>query len=153
MPVLIGLDYGSRRIGIAVSDPTGRIALAVGLHVTGRDGSIIARLRGLIREHGAGGLVVGLPLTADGRETGMAARVRRFASRLQSELGLPVALHDERLTSREAAGWIALRGKPARRGEVDPVAAQIILQNHLDCLRGAGQAPSAPPGPAQDGSP
>jgi putative Holliday junction resolvase len=134
MPVFIGLDYGLRRIGIAVSDPETRLALSAGVHVEGRDGSVLQRLRDLATERGATGVVMGLPLTADGRETDMAARVRRFASRLEEALGLPVTLLDERYTSQEAARAIALRGRPARRGEVDDVAAQIILQNHLDRL-------------------
>ncbi len=143
MSVLIGLDYGARRIGIAVSDPGGRLALALGTHAEGRDGSILERLRALIRERDAVGLVVGLPLTADGRETGMAARTRRFAARLEAELGLPVVLFDERYSSREASGWIGLRGRPAQRGEVDAVAAQIILQCYLDRMQAPGPAPEA----------
>lgn len=134
MPVVIGIDYGMRRLGIAVSDPEGKLALAVGVHVEGRDGSVLAMLRRLAEERGAASVVVGLPLTADGREAAMAARARRFADRLAEELALPVTLLDERYSSAEAKRWIALRGRPARREEVDAVAAQIILQNHLDRL-------------------
>lgn len=144
MSVLIGLDYGTRRIGIAVSDPGGKLALAVGTHVEGRDGSIVERLRRLVRERGAVGLVVGLPLTADGRQADMARRARRFAERMAEELALPLTMLDERYTSREAAGYIGLRGRPARRGEVDAVAAQIILQNHLDRLQAGRPAGDGP---------
>jgi putative Holliday junction resolvase len=132
MPVVIGLDYGLRRIGIAVSDSDATLAFAVGVHVEGRDGSVFARLRTLATERDAQSFVLGLPLTADGRETDMAARVRRFAARLQTELGLTVILVDERYSSQEAKRTIGLRGRPARRGEVDVVAAQIILQSYLD---------------------
>lgn len=132
MPAVIGLDYGLRRIGIAVSDPDGTLAFAVGVHVEGRDGSVLVRLRNLVAERGAQSIVLGLPLTADGRETDMAARVRRFGARLHEELGLAVILVDERYSSQEARRTIGLRGRPARRGEVDAVAAQIILQSHLD---------------------
>ena len=138
MPVVIGIDYGVRRIGIAVSDPGGRLALAVGVHVEGRDGSVLELLRRLAAERGAESVVVGLPLTADGRETDMAVRARRFADRVAEALALPVVLLDERYTSQEAERWIAMRGRPARRGEVDAVAAQIILQNHLDRLASRG---------------
>ena len=134
MPVIIGIDYGLRRIGIAVSDPDGRLALAVGVHVEGRDGSVLARLRDLAAEREATAVVVGLPLTADGRESDLSIRARRFADRVAEDLGLPVTMVDERYTSQEAERWIAMRGRPARRGEVDDVAAQIILQNHLDRL-------------------
>lgn len=132
MPALIGLDYGLRRIGIAVSDDAGRLAFAVGVHVEGRDGSVIENLRNLARERGAVGIVMGLPLRADGSEGDIAARTRRFADRLGSALGLPVTLFDERYSSQAAERIIALRGRPARRGEVDDVAAQMILQDYLD---------------------
>ena len=138
MPVVIGIDYGLRRIGIAVSDPEGTLALAVGVHVEGRDGSVLAMLRNLAVERDATSVVVGLPLTADGRETDMAARARRFANRVAEELDLPVSMLDERYSSQEAKRWIAMRGKPAKRGEVDAVAAQIILQSHLDRLAARG---------------
>ena len=135
MAVFIGLDYGERRIGIAVSDPAGSIALPVGVHVEGRDGSVLALLTDLARERGASAVVVGLPLTADGREERLAGLARRFADRVGQTLGLPVILTDERYSSQEAERAIALRGRPARRGEVDAVAAQLILQQYLDARR------------------
>jgi putative Holliday junction resolvase len=132
MPALLGLDYGLRRIGVATCDPDQTVAVPVGVHVEGRDGSIFAFLRDLVAERQAVGVVIGLPLTADGRETDLTARVRRFAMRVGEELGLPVHLVDERYSSQEAERAIALRGRPARRGEVDAAAAQIILQSYLD---------------------
>lgn len=135
MPVLIGLDYGLRRIGIAVSDEDGRLAVPVGVHVEGRDGSVFERLSALARSRAAAGVVIGLPLRTDGREGDIAARVRQFAQKLRSHLDLPVTLVDERYSSQAAERAIALRGRPARRGEVDDVAAQIILQDHLDALQ------------------
>jgi putative Holliday junction resolvase len=143
MPVVIGIDYGVRRIGIAVSDPEGKLALSVGVHVEGRDGSVLEMLRRLAEERGAESIVVGLPLTADGRETDMAVRARRFAERVADALSLPVSLLDERYSSQEAERWIALRGRPARRGEVDAVAAQIILQDHLDRLAARDPEPDS----------
>ncbi|MBU1675055.1 Holliday junction resolvase RuvX, partial [bacterium] len=67
MAVVLGLDYGSRRIGLALSDPTGTIASAAGCHRTPDDGSILERIRDLVRERAVVAIVVGLPLTADGR--------------------------------------------------------------------------------------
>ncbi len=138
MSVLLGIDYGERRIGIAASNPERTLAFGVGVHVEGRDGSVLALLADLARDRGATGVVVGLPLTADGREGDLARRARRFADRVAEALGLPVTLCDERYSSQEAARAIATRGRPARRGEVDAVAAQIILQQHLDRLRADG---------------
>jgi len=137
MPVLIGLDYGTRRIGIAVSDEASRVAFPVGVHVEGRDGSVLAYLADLVQDRGAQGVVLGLPLRADGSEGDIAERARRFGKRLSEHLGLPVTMVDERYTSQAAERSIALRGRPARRGEVDDVAAQMILQDHLDSLAAA----------------
>jgi putative Holliday junction resolvase len=134
---LLGLDYGERRIGIAISDPEQTLAFAVGVHVEGRDGSVLALLADLVRERGVVGVVIGLPLTAAGDEERLAGLARRFADRVGEALGLPVTLGDERYSSQEAARAIAARGRPARRGEVDPVAAQIILQQELDRRRAA----------------
>ena len=137
MPVLIGLDYGTRRIGIAVSDEAGLVALPVGVHVEGRDGSVLAYLADLAQDRGATGVVLGLPLRADGSEGDIARRARRFGERLAGHLGLPIFYMDERYTSQAAERMIGLRGRPARRGEVDDVAAQMILQDHLDRQRAA----------------
>jgi putative Holliday junction resolvase len=130
---LLGIDYGPARIGIAVSDPTGTIATALGTHRAGADGSIIAHLQELIRARGIRGLVLGLPLTTEGAEGEMARRVRAFGERLAGETGLPVFYEDERFSSREATGLLRLGGRRRRpREEIDAVAAELILQQHLD---------------------
>jgi len=135
MSCYLGLDYGLRRIGIAASDP---LAFAVGTHVEGRDGSILAYLGEMITERSVTGLVLGLPLTADGREGEMAKRVRKFAGRLEKEFEVEVILWDERFSSAEADRW--LKGsRTSSKEDRDSVAAQIILQSYLDSLKaGAG---------------
>ena len=136
MSCLLGLDYGLRRIGIAASDESGTLASAVGVHDTAADGSIYARLEAIISERGVDGLVIGLPLTADGRETEMAGRARAFAAKLSDRFGLPVELVDERFSSAEAERWLSMSGRRRRpKGEIDAMAAEIILQHHLDSLR------------------
>lgn len=141
MPVYIGIDYGLRRIGIAVSDSTGTLASAAGCHRTPEDGSAVDALAALAAEKGAAGLVVGLPLTADGREGDIAARARRFADLLRETTGLPVHLLDERFSSAEADRWLRLPGRRRRgpKGERDAVAAEIILQRWLDARRPEGE--------------
>lgn len=150
MPGYLGFDYGLRRIGIAASDERGRLAFALGTHVEGRDGSILARIRSLAAERGPVALVVGLPLTADGREARMAVRTRQFAEMLQRELGLPVVLWDERYSSAEAQRWLRTRRRPARE-ETDALAAQIILQSYLDSLRAGGECTAGEDGPPGGG--
>ncbi|MCK9995162.1 MAG: Holliday junction resolvase RuvX [Candidatus Krumholzibacteria bacterium] len=138
MSCYLGLDYGLRRIGIAVSDPAKSLAFALGTHVEGRDGSILTHLGGLITERTVTGLVLGLPLTADGREGEMVERVRKFAGRLEREFEVEVILWDERFSSAEADRWLK-NSRGSRKEDRDAVAAQIILQSYLDSLNaGAG---------------
>ncbi|MFO7654434.1 MAG: Holliday junction resolvase RuvX [Candidatus Krumholzibacteriia bacterium] len=139
MAPVLGIDYGVRRIGIAVSDPTDTLATAVGTHHEGRDGSVLALLRGLVAERGVTEVVVGWPLTTGGEVGDMARRAARFADRLREELELPVVLADERFSSAEAAARLRETGRRrAPRGTVDAAAAEIILQQHLDQRRARG---------------
>jgi putative Holliday junction resolvase len=139
MTLWIGLDYGARRIGVAVSDATGTLATALGTHRTPDDGPFFAWLCRLITERGATGLVLGLPIEETGEEGESAARVRVFARRLEEATGLPVALVDERYSSREAGALLAQSGRRRRpREEVDALAAEIILQQFLDRQGGGG---------------
>lgn len=136
MGSVLGLDYGTRRIGIAGSDPTRLIAGALGCHREPEDGSVLEQLRTLIRERDVDTIVVGLPLTADGRRGDIAARAERFALRLRAEFGLPVHLVDERYSSQEADRWLA--GRRRAKGERDAAAAALILQQYLDGADGGG---------------
>lgn len=146
MPTLLGLDYGSRRVGIAVSDETRTIAFALGFHDSTEDGSLFARLAAVIAQRDVAGIVIGLPLEESGTEGGAAGSVRAFAARLAAVTGLPVSFVDERYSSREAAAFLRESGRRRRpKGEVDALAAEIILQQHLDRLRaGAGPPEPAP---------
>jgi putative Holliday junction resolvase len=92
----------------------------------------IARLAA--EEGGVDGIVVGLPRRLDGSPNAMTPRVTMFAERLRARTGLPVALQDERLTSREAESRLAIREKDwrARKAKLDAAAAAIILQDYLD---------------------
>jgi putative Holliday junction resolvase len=139
---VVGLDVGERRIGVAVSDRTRTLARPVGvLRVTrlddlamGRAAEEIARLAG--EDDGVSAIVVGLPRRLDGTATEMTARVEAFAAKLGERAGLPVALQDERLTSREAESRLAERDKDwrSRKQRLDAAAAAIILQDYLDGL-------------------
>lgn len=136
MPVFLGIDHGTRRVGIAASDPDAAFAFALETHVEGRDGSLLARLAQLVAEREVAAVIVGLPLTADGGEGESAARARRFAERLAAALPVPVHLWDERYTSQEADRFLPARHGRSKadraRGERDAVAAELILQGWLD---------------------
>ena len=135
---VVGLDLGARRIGVAVSDPSGTIASP--LEVLERSGDAVAdrrRLAALVREVEAERVVVGLPLSLSG-DTGPAAQAALAeAQDLADALGVPVETCDERLSTVSATGTLralGVRGE-ARRRTVDKVAAAVILQSWLDRRR------------------
>lgn len=131
----LALDLGSRRIGAAVSDPGGTIAVPLKTLEAGRDGSLpLAAIRELIRSREVQGIVVGLPRRLDGTHGPEARAAEATAERLHAELGLPVELWDERLTSVEAERLLVEAGvrRKRRRGATDRLAATLILQGFLD---------------------
>lgn len=134
--ILMGLDVGERRIGVAVSDPLGKTAQPFA--TIERDDSIVDRVRGLLAETGAERLVLGLPLLMDGREGEQARRVREFARTLTGGLEVPIEFIDERLTTREAEAVLARGGiKRGRKKEAsDRVAAALILRAYMDSIPG-----------------
>ncbi|HET9318021.1 MAG TPA: Holliday junction resolvase RuvX [Vicinamibacteria bacterium] len=131
---VLGLDVGDRRIGVALSDETG--VLASPLSTLQRVGprKDLKAIVALVREHGAGAVVVGLPYNLDGTIGPQAEKVRAFAEALEPAVKVPVRFWDERLTSVEAEEILAEREVPwqRRKGLVDQVAAVLILQGYLD---------------------
>ncbi len=134
---VLAIDYGERRIGLAVSDPTRTIASPAGF-VTRRAGKRppVAELVRQAQTLEATALVLGLPLDDEGNETPRSEEVRRVASELERRMGLPVTLVDERYTT--AAALRAIRemdgSTRGRRGDVDALAAAILLQHALATL-------------------
>jgi putative Holliday junction resolvase len=136
---VLGLDFGSRRIGLAVSDPAGVFAFPAGALERTQLAQDLRALGELIAERGVTRIVVGLPLHMSGRSGPQAEAARTFAQALGEATGLPVDLLDERWTSREAER--SLRDAPGRRkpskGSVDSVAATLLLRTYLERERGA----------------
>lgn len=131
--VILGLDYGERRIGAAVSDEL-EIA-AHPLPTIRRDGGELDHIAGLVAERGVSQVVVGMPMRMDGSEGEQARRVRGFVKRLKGRLpAVGVAMIDERLTTAQAHRALSEMGASMRqrRDNVDRMAAQIILQRYLD---------------------
>jgi putative Holliday junction resolvase len=135
---LLAVDYGERRIGLAVSDPTGTIASPAG-HILRRRGKRppIAEIVRRAEELGARGFVVGLPLDESGEDTPRAAEVRRIAAELERRTGLPVELLDERFTTAAALRAVREMGgsTKGRKGDVDALAATVLLQHALAFAR------------------
>ena len=131
---LLGVDYGSVRVGLAVSDPERRIASPLTTYPR-RDREQDARyFRKLAEDEEVGGVVVGLPVHMSGQEGGKAAEARQFGKWLAELTGLPVAFFDERLTTVEAENYLLAAGLTSkqRKERRDRVAAQILLQAYLD---------------------
>jgi putative holliday junction resolvase len=135
---LLAIDYGERRVGLAVSDPTGTIASPAG-HILRRPGKRppIAEIIRRAEELGARGFVVGLPLDEAGDDTPRAAEVRHIAAELEKRTGLPVQLVDERFTTAAARRAIRELGGSTRdrKGDVDALAATVLLQHALAFAR------------------
>lgn len=131
----LGIDLGSRRIGVAVSDTAGTVASPI--EVVERSGDETAdhrRLAAIVAEYEAEVVVVGLPLSLDGSEGPAAAGYRAEADRLGGCLSVPVETYDERFTTVTAEQRLrdaGVRG-PARRKVIDKVAAAVLLQAWLD---------------------
>lgn len=134
---ILAVDYGTKRFGLALSDEMLLTAQPLRtLQRTNRRNDL-RRLRELAREHGVARILVGHPLNMDGTAGPMAAEAARFAKRLHKELGLPVELVEERLSSWEAAQTLQQTKSRGRRpAKADDVAAAIILREYLNHLKG-----------------
>ncbi len=131
----IGIDYGTRRIGLACADRRGKIASpATTLSGTGAHAQDADRVLKWASENEADGLVVGLPLSMDGTDSQQTKLVRDFAAALTQRCDWPVELWDERLSSFQADQVLdSAEIRPARRRSLrDALAAQVILQSFLD---------------------
>lgn len=136
MARVLGVDVGTVRVGLAVSDPTGSVATALDTLRVGAGegaGELAVRLADVAREQACEAVVVGLPRALSGRETASTALARDVAAELRRR-GVRVELADERLSSVEAERVLldAGRRRGQRRAERDRVAATIILQGWLD---------------------
>ena len=134
MSRVLGVDYGSKRVGLALSDPLGLTAHP--LIVVSRSAAV-DEVRNLVKEHDIGTIVVGLPSGLSGGEGTSASEARKLADELGTSTGVHVVLMDERFTSRMAEGKLVETGmkRRKRRETVDKVAAAIILQDYLDRKR------------------
>ena len=134
---LLGIDFGERRIGVAVSDELGVAARPLPVIERTSRAQDVARIGEIASHRKAHMIVIGLPLNMDGSAGPAARRAQRFAGLLRRELGMQVDVWDERLTTAEAErALIAAGERRARRREVrDGVAAALILQSYLDAHR------------------
>ncbi len=135
---LLGIDYGERRIGLAISDASGTLARPLRV-VTAGDTPLVEQVIRAIEairaeEDGLGTVVIGLPLRLDGSRHDLADRVHALADRLRQRVPVTVVLQDERLTSHEAESRLAARHRDwrDRKARLDAAAAAVILQDYID---------------------
>lgn len=142
---ILAIDYGRRRIGLALSDALGLTAQPLETLARANRRNDLRRLREIVRANDVRRIIVGHPLHLDGSASEMAAEAARFAARIEKELRVPVELMDERLTSWEAAEIVATRKAAARkrsgnrarqtRNNLHQIAAAIILRDYLERAR------------------
>jgi putative holliday junction resolvase len=138
---VMAVDPGSKRVGIAVSDPTETIAQALPTVPAEPAATLASRLAEIAQAQEAHRIVVGLPLRLDGTHGPEAAAARRLAHGLRQASRLPVEMVDERLTTAEAERSLIAGGmrRAKRRVSIDGVAATLLLQGHLDRRARAGR--------------
>ncbi|MEN6450355.1 MAG: Holliday junction resolvase RuvX [Thermoguttaceae bacterium] len=129
-----GVDYGTVRIGIAISDPDRKIASPLENYTRRGDEQDARRFRRLVADEGVVLFVVGLPVHLDGRESEKSVEARRFGAWLAEATGVPVEFFDERFTSREAENLMlsADLSRKRRKRRMDMLAAQILLSGYLE---------------------
>ncbi len=147
MKRIMGIDYGTARIGVALSDELQMLAHPAETIAADPRGDPIARIAVLAREKNVERIIVGLPRHLDGRAGESAEKVMAFAEKLRTRVNCEVRTWDERLSTVAAHRSLREAGKSTRqtRGYVDQVAAQILLQSYLDSLEfnQAGPAPES----------
>jgi putative Holliday junction resolvase len=141
----LAIDLGDRRVGLAVSDPGGMIASPAG-HIERRAGKRppLTALLAKATELDAEGFIVGLPLDQQGEDTPRAVEARRLAQELATRTGLPAELVDERFTTAAALRAVqAMEGSTReRKGDVDALAATVLLQHALRSMELRADAPT-----------
>ena len=131
---VLGVDYGHKRIGLALSDESGTIAQALDYIDGGAAAKVSLELARICAERKVGKIVVGVPLRLDGKPSEQTERTLAFIGELRRATTIPVAQWDERLTSVQAARTL-LEGnvrRSQRKQKIDKLAAQIMLQSYLD---------------------
>jgi len=130
-----GVDYGRKRIGVAICDTHRILCSPLCVRQTNGDAAADgAFFRKLVADEGVVGFVVGLPIHADGNTSRMSVEVERFGAWLTAATGLPVVFHDERYSSREATGLLAGSGlsRGRKKERTDAIAAQVVLSSWLE---------------------
>ncbi|RMF65590.1 MAG: Holliday junction resolvase RuvX [Calditrichaeota bacterium] len=131
---ILAIDFGEKRVGLALSDPTGVIAQGLPTIEYRGQRHLLSELGNIVRKYDVEKVVVGLPLTMKGERAAAAEKTEEFVAKLEATLAIPVETWDERLTSRLAERTMLACGQsPSRKkSKVDEIAAMLLLQSYLD---------------------
>jgi len=131
---ILGLDLGSKRIGVAISDALGITAQGLLTIEVGKNVSTVKELEGIIEKKAVKEIVVGLPLNMDGSYGPQAKDAVRFADELKNRFNMPVTLWDERMSTMEVERVMISGGasRKKRKNRIDKLAAQVVLQSYLN---------------------
>jgi putative Holliday junction resolvase len=133
---ILGVDYGQKRVGLAISDEMGTIAQSVDYVVGGSDKKVIEEVLRVAKERAVGKIVVGVPVRMNGTPSPQTGRTLQFVTTLKQSTPLPIEPWDERLTSVQAER-VLIEGnvrRKDRREKIDKLAAQLMLQSYLDAI-------------------
>ncbi len=135
---ILGIDHGTKRIGLAISDELGVIAQPLEFVLAEPFDKFLTRLKEIIREKEVELLLVGMPRNMDGSYGPAALKVQEFVAVLGDTVGIPIKVWDERLTSAQANRFLIQAGvrRDNRKQKVDKTAAAILLQSYLDASGG-----------------
>jgi len=129
---VLAIDPGAKRVGLAVSDPLGMTGQGIETFEMGKGKDILDHLGELVERYKIEKVVVGLPLSMQGKDIEGSVRSRALAARIGERFGLEVVLMDERLTSLEAERVLRSGDRRFERGDIDRLSAVLLLQSHLD---------------------
>ncbi|MCU0640137.1 MAG: Holliday junction resolvase RuvX [Candidatus Krumholzibacteria bacterium] len=129
---IMGIDPGTKRTGLAMSDPLGMTAQGLATFDSGTEDALVEHVRALAVEYGVSLVVIGLPLSMSGGEIEGTARSRALAGKIRERCGVEVVLRDERMTSLEVERVMKQAGRIRKAGDIDKLAAVLLLQSYLD---------------------
>ena len=137
---ILGIDFGTKRIGVAVSDALGITAQGIETILHQNKAQVFRALAQVCAEYGVGEVVIGLPVNMNGSQGPKAKEILGLVPEMEKELGIPVRTWDERLTSREAGRLMIEQGlsREKQKTNSDRLAATLLLQNYLESKRSSG---------------
>ena len=131
----MAIDYGLKRVGVAITDPQGTIAQPLLTIQPKSDFDLIKRLKCLAEENEVGLIILGNPISLQGDPTEMSKRIQRFRRKLKKSVEIEVVMWDERYLSKYAVNRMRSMGISGKKEEIDRIAAAIMLEEYLESRR------------------